>query len=74
MTGRKALYVNPFFTTHFEDMTPEESKPLLDFLYEHATRPEHIYRHRWAAQDLVIWDNRCTMHYAVKDYDEHQRR
>ena len=73
-TGRKSLYVNPFFTTHFEDMSPEESAGLLSFLYSNATRPEFIYRHRWAPGDVVLWDNRCTMHYAVKDYDESMPR
>jgi len=69
-TGRKALYVNPFFTLHFADMSAEESAPVLEYLYEHATRPENIYRHRWQKGDVLMWDNRCAMHYAVKDYDE----
>ena len=73
-TGRKALYINPFFTTRFEDMTVEESQPMLAFLYAQATKPEHVYRHQWAPGDVLIWDNRCTMHYAVKDYDENNRR
>ena len=69
-TGRDALFVNAFFTVQFADMTVEESRPLLDFLMSHATQPENIYRHRWQAGDLVMWDNRATMHYAVRDYDE----
>ena len=73
-TGRKALYVNPFFTLRLCDMTDEESAPLLRFLYAHATRPENVYRHRWRVGDLVMWDNRCALHYAVKDYDEHSPR
>lgn len=73
-TGRDALYVNTFFTTHFVDMTMEESRPLLDLLMAHATRPENIYRHRWQAGDLLMWDNRATMHYAVRDYDESMPR
>ena len=51
-------------------MTEEESAPLLEYLYQHATRPENVYRHRWAVGDVLMWDNRCAMHYAVKDYDE----
>ena len=47
-TGRRALFVNPHFTVSFEGMTEEESAPLLDYLAEHSTRPENIYRHRWA--------------------------
>lgn len=73
-TGRDALYVNTFFTTQFADMTIEESRPILDYLMAHATRPENVYRHRWTAGDLVMWDNRVTMHYAVRDYDENQPR
>ncbi len=73
-SGRKALYVNPHFTTRFEDMSVEESRPLLDFLARHATRPENVYRHRWAVGDVLMWDNRCTMHYAVRDYDESMPR
>lgn len=69
-TGRTALFVNPHFTMGFEDMSEEESKPLLDFLVRHATCPENIYRHRWTPGDVLMWDNRCTMHYAVRDYDE----
>lgn len=73
VTGRKALFVNAIYTTRFEDMTPAESRPLLKFLYEHATRPEFTCRLRWRAGDLAVWDNRCTMHYAVNDYDGQRR-
>ncbi|MFT5445376.1 MAG: taurine dioxygenase [Gammaproteobacteria bacterium] len=74
-TGRVALFVNPeHFTTRFEDMTKEESQPLMDFLNRHATKPENIYRHRWAVGDVLMWDNRCTMHYAVRDYEENMPR
>ena len=73
-TGRKALYVNPMFTVRFEDMTEDESRPLLGVLYDVATRHENIYRHRWRVGDVVMWDNRCTMHYAVKDYTEDMPR
>ena len=69
-TGRRALFVNPHFTVSFAGMTKEESTPLLHYLAEHATRPDNIYRHRWAVGDVLIWDNRCTMHYAVRDYDD----
>jgi taurine dioxygenase len=68
-TGRKVLFVNPGFTRRFVGMSDEESQPLLEFLFAHATRPEFVYRHRWRVGDLVIWDNRCTMHNAVSDYD-----
>jgi taurine dioxygenase len=74
VTRRKALYVNPGFTVGFAGMPSEESQPILDFLFRHSTRPEFIYRHRWQVNDLVFWDNRCTMHYALSDYDFSVRR
>lgn len=73
-TGRKALFVNPHFVTHLEDMTEAESKPLLDYLYESATGPENVYRHHWQEGDVLIWDNRAAMHYAVRDYTPEDRR
>jgi taurine dioxygenase len=72
--GRLALYVNPWFTERFSGMTVEESRPLLDFLAKQATRPENVYRHRWRQHDVVMWDNRAAMHYAVRDYDENRIR
>ncbi len=68
-TGRKALFVNPGFTAQVEGFGPEESRALLQFLYRHATQPEFVYRHRWRPRDLLIWDNRCLMHYAIADYE-----
>ena len=74
-TGRRALFVgHPGDTVpRFENMTEAESRPLLDFLYEHSTQPDRVYRHTWSEGDLVMWDNRCTMHYAVHDYGEQVR-
>ncbi|MCE2491765.1 MAG: TauD/TfdA family dioxygenase [Alphaproteobacteria bacterium] len=69
-TGRKALYVNPHYTLNFTGWTPEESRPLLDMLTARATRPENVFRHHWRAGDVLMWDNRCAMHYAVRDYDD----
>jgi len=73
-SGRKALYVNPYYTSHFIGMTREESKPILEFLYAQATQHENIYRHKWRVGDVLMWDNRANMHYAVRDYDENQPR
>ena len=73
-TGRKALYVNEYFTKRFAEMTESESEPLLEYLVAQATRPENVYRHRWHQHDVVMWDNRCAMHYGVLDYDENQCR
>ena len=67
-SGKKALYVNPAFTLHFEGWTAAESQPLLDYLYQHATLMEHTTRFKWASGSIAIWDNRCTWHYALNDY------
>lgn len=71
-TGRKALFIgHPGDTVpRLEDMTEAESLPLIAFLYEHSTRPDRVYRHTWRNGDVVMWDNRCTMHYAVHDHGE----
>ncbi len=71
--GRKALFVNAIYTTRFEEMSEAESRPLLQFLFEHSTRPEFTCRFRWTPGTLAIWDNRCTLHYAVNDYDGYRR-
>ncbi len=68
-TGRKALYVSPGFALNFVGMTEDESRPILEFLYGHAVNPRFVYRHKWRANDIVFWDNRSLMHYAVQDYD-----
>jgi taurine dioxygenase len=72
-SGRKALFVNAIYTTRFEDMSEAESRPLLDLLFEHVQRPEFACRFRWAEGSLAVWDNRCTVHYAVNDYDGSRR-
>jgi len=73
-TGRKAIYMGHSDNVEcFEGMTPAESRPLLDYLYQHCTQPDNIYRHMWRVGDVVMWDNRCTMHYAVHDYGEQER-
>ena len=68
-TGRKALYVSEMTTTGIVGMTDDEAEPLLQFLYRHCVQPEFTYRHVWNVGDLVAWDNRCTMHLALSDYD-----
>jgi taurine dioxygenase len=67
-TGRKALYVNRGFTTHFEGMTLEESRPLLEELWAHASRAEFTCRYRWSPNSVGVWDNRAVQHYAINDY------
>jgi taurine dioxygenase len=73
-TKRRALAIGRIESVpHLEGMTEAESRPLLRFLYEHASRPELVYRHRWSPGDVVMWDNRCTLHYAVHDYRDEPR-
>ena len=72
-SGRKALYVNPGFTLRFDGWTDEESRPLLTYLYQHAVRPEFVYRFAWQPGSLAFWDNRATWHYAVNDYQGERR-
>jgi len=72
-SGRKALYVGGH-TVHFEGMTKEESAPLLNFLKQHAIAPEFTCRFRWRPGSMALWDNRCTLHYAIDDYAGHRRR
>ena len=73
-SGRKALYVAEMTTLRFEDMTQEESRGLLEFLFRHSVEHENDYRHQWKVGDLMMWDNRSAMHIALADYDQTQRR
>ena len=73
-TGRKGLFGNPSYTFGFENMTTEESRGLLDYLYRHASRPEFSCRFRWRPGSLAFWDNRCVMHCPIDDYFGTRRR
>jgi taurine dioxygenase len=72
-TGRKCLYVNRGFVTCFTGMSLEESRPLLEYLWTHASQPEFTCRARWSQDDVGVWDNRCTLHFALNDYYGHRR-
>ena len=73
-TGKPALYLTAMQTTrHFAGLTPEESRPLIEYLLTHATRPEFTCRLRWRPGTLGIWDNRCLLHMALDDYPNHRR-
>ncbi|MBT6442881.1 MAG: TauD/TfdA family dioxygenase [Alphaproteobacteria bacterium] len=67
-TGRRALYLNPNRIDHVAGLSLEDGDALLDELLAFATRSEFVYRHRWQAGDVVIWDNRCTMHRVEDDF------
>ena len=68
-TGRKALYIGDK-VRQLAGMTVQESAPLIEFLVRHAARPQFVYRHEWRNDDLLMWDNRCTNHYALGNYDK----
>lgn len=72
-TGRKALYVNALHTVRFDGWTEAESRPLLEFLFQHKDRPEFTCRYRWQAGTFAIWDNRAAQHLAVNDYHGYRR-
>ena len=65
VTGHKSLYVCPEVIARVEGMTEEEGRRLIRALTDHATQPQFVYRHKWRAGDLVVWDNRCTLHTAT---------
>ena len=73
LSGRPALYVNLAFTLRFHGWTDRESKPLLDYLYDHAARPEFTTRFEWRPGSMAVWDNRAVQHNALNDYHGHRR-
>ena len=72
-TSRKALYVNSSHTAEFAELTHSESAPILAYLFSLATKPEFTCRFQWTQGCLAIWDNRCTQHCAINDYDGYRR-
>ncbi|HYL70446.1 MAG TPA: taurine dioxygenase [Candidatus Dormibacteraeota bacterium] len=68
VSGRKGLFVNEGFTTHINELSPQESQAVLAFLFAHAARPELTVRWHWKVDDIAFWDNRVTQHYAIADY------
>ncbi|MBK18044.1 MAG: taurine catabolism dioxygenase TauD [Rhodospirillaceae bacterium] len=73
-TGKKALYISPRFTIGIKDMDDTEAQPLLDKLFAHIKNRDFIYRHRWTEGDLLMWDNRTTLHLALLGVPEGQAR
>jgi taurine dioxygenase len=72
-TGKKALYVNRLMTHDIEGMDQEEADALLDQLYAHQEQRQFIYEHVWRPGDVILWDNRCTLH-ARTDFSPSERR
>jgi taurine dioxygenase len=73
-TGRRALFVSEHFTTRIVGLPEDESRALLDLLFAHSVKPEHVYRHQWQPHDLVFWDNRSLMHLAAGTPDDQARK
>ena len=74
ISGEKSLYINPNRIDHIAGFDDFESDKLLDELYEFSFQSKFQYSHSYQEGDLVIWDNRCTMHKANSDYDLNQLR
>jgi taurine dioxygenase len=72
-TGRKALYVNRLMTREIEGLSREESEALLQRLFDHQEQPKFVYEHVWRPGDILMWDNRCTLH-ARTDFSAGERR
>ncbi len=73
-TGKKSLFVNRTFTTRIEGLPEDESKAVLQFLFNHAESPWYQTRFSWRANDVAMWDNRCTQHMAIWDYWPNERK
>ena len=74
ISNKKFLYINPGFTSQLVGMNMTESNNLLSYLFNFMNKPEFQIRFKWSANTVAIWDNRCTMHYAVGDYMPHHRQ
>ncbi len=73
-TKKKALYINKFFTTKIEGLSKQESKLILEFLFNHCEKTDFQIRYRWNKNDMAFWDNRCTLHKAIWDYHPMERK
>ena len=73
VTKRKSLYISPIYNDEVEGMPPAEGRNLIAELAEFAGQPQFVYRHRWEPDDVLMWDNRCTMH-QVTAFDPRERR
>ena len=72
-SGRKSLFISSIYNDMVEGMGEDESRRLIEDLSAFAAQPKYMYRHVWEPHDVLMWDNRCTVH-AVTPYDPHERR
>jgi alpha-ketoglutarate-dependent taurine dioxygenase len=73
VTGRKSLYISPIYNDAVEGLDDDAARRLIDELTEFAAQPRFMYKHRWEPDDMLMWDNRCTIH-AVTPHDPTERR
>lgn len=73
-SGRRALYVNSLFTTHIVGLSADESRGILEFLYQHTVTDEFTVRLRWQEGTIAIWDNRLTQHKPINDFFPQHRK
>ena len=73
VTRRRALYCSPVYTIGLAGMSVAEGYAILGHLFKVIVEERFLYRHRWAVDTLLMWDNRCTLHYAEGGYDGHLR-
>jgi alpha-ketoglutarate-dependent taurine dioxygenase len=73
VTGGTSLYISPIYNDEIDGMSPREARALIDELSAFAGQPQFVYRHRWETDDILMWDNRCTMH-QVTPFDPTERR
>ena len=73
VTKRKSLYISPIYNDEVEGMSPQDGQKLIAELAEFAGQPQFVYRHYWRQHDVLMWDNRCTMH-QVTAFDPRERR
>ena len=74
ITGRKVLYANPGYSMRINELPQRESDEMLEFLFEHQTRPEYRYSHAWTENDVLVWDDFGTIHNAIADYSANEHR
>lgn len=74
ITGRKILYCNPGYAMRINELPPDESAAMLDFLFAHQLKSEYRYMHSWTEHDLLVWDHIGTIHQAIADYRADEER
>ena len=74
ISGSKVIYVNPGFTVRINELAPDESRDMLEYLFTHVLQPQYRYTHHWSEGDVLIWDHLGTWHCALADYQPDELR